>query len=198
MKLPRTFYDRNDVAQIAREIVGKRLVSLLNEQEVAGIITEVEAYAGKNDKACHANNGKRTKRTEVMYGAPGHTYVYLCYGMHHMLNIVTNRTDRADAILIRSMKPTKGIDHILRRRNKEYLDPLLTCGPGKLGQAIGLDHRQHNGLDLCGDQLWIEEGDQFDKNDTIATIRVGIDYAEEDALKPWRFYLKDSTWISKK
>lgn len=197
LKLPRTFYDRSDVTQIAKGLLGKKLISMINEQRVEGIITEVEAYAGRNDKACHANNGKRTARTEVMFGPPGHAYVYLCYGMHHMLNIVTNSKDLADAVLIRSMEPTNGENHILNRRKKSCVKPELTCGPGNLGKALGLDHRQHNGIDLCGDKIWIEEGDHFNEYQIIATTRVGIDYAEEDALKPWRFYLKDSIWVSK-
>ena len=198
MRLKREFYERDDVVLIAKELLGKKLVSTVDDTLVAGYITEVEAYSGRNDKACHANNGKRTARTEVMFGSAGHAYVYLCYGIHHMLNVVCNVKGQADAVLIRAMEPTDGIEMIYQRREKKHLDRTLSCGPGNVGQALGINASSHNGIDLLGNLLWIEEGKCYDNDEIVATPRIGVDYAEEDALKPWRFYLKQTKWISKK
>ena len=198
LKLPRNFYERPDVVQIARDLLGKKLFSSVDNQEVSGLITEVEAYRGYDDKACHACNGKRTNRTEVMFGQGGHAYVYLCYGIHHLLNIVTNVTGKADAVLIRAVKPLTGVTHMHSRRNHPHSAKALTCGPGVLSQAFGVTKKQHNGKDLLSDELWIEDQPLISDNDVVATTRVGVDYAEEDALKPWRFYVKTNKWISKK
>ncbi len=197
-KLPRTFYERPNVVQIAKELLGKTLFTSIEGVLSGGIITEVEAYSGTKDKACHAHNGKRTARTEVMFGVGGHSYVYLCYGIHHMFNVVTNAQGHADAVLIRAIEPTVGMDEMLRRRNKAKLQKTLTAGPGALGQALGLHFKEHNGLDLLGDTIWIEDAPNLNEDDIFVTTRIGVDYAEEDALKPWRFYIKDNSWISKK
>jgi len=198
LKLARSFYERPDVSQIARELLGKLLVSNVDNKRCGGVITEVEAYSGVGGKACHAHNGKRTTRTEVMYGAVGHTYVYLCYGIHHMLNVVCNAPEQADAILIRAIEPLEGLSYMMERRGKSTLDIRLTSGPGALGQALGLQFQYHNGLDLTADQIWIEDAPNLSQDEIVATTRIGINYAEEDAFKPWRFYMKKSKWISKK
>lgn len=198
MKLTRDFYERPDVLQIAQELLGKTLYTLIDGVCTAGMITEVEAYSGRNDKACHANGGKRTARTEVMYGPGGYSYVYLCYGIHHMFNVVTHVQGHADALLIRAIAPTEGIDQMMQRRKKQEFNHRLTAGPGAVGQALGLQFNQHNGLDLLGHTIWIEEAPILPKDSILAKTRIGIAYAEEDALKPWRFYVKDSKWVSKK
>jgi DNA-3-methyladenine glycosylase len=196
--LSRSFYERPDVTLIALELLGKQLFSNIDHILCSGIITEVEAYSEVNDKACHAHNGKRTARTEVMFGPGGHAYIYLCYGIHHMLNVVCNAPERADAILIRAIEPKEGLTHMKERRGKSTIDKRLTSGPGALGQALGLHFQYHNGLDLTADQIWIEDAPNLSQDEIVVTTRVGIDYAEEDALKPWRYYMKNSKWISKK
>lgn len=198
MKLSREFYERTDVVQIAQELLGKNLYTNILGLQTGGMITEVEAYRGYGDKACHAHNGKRTKRTEVMFGAGGHAYIYLCYGIHHMLNVVCNAPGMADAVLIRAIEPLVGIEHMQVRRSKTKLDKTLTSGPGALGQALGLRTQLDNQTDLLGEKIWIEEQPNLSGDDIFATTRIGIDYAEEDVLKPWRFYIKDTKWISKK
>uniref|UniRef100_UPI004047E4F4 DNA-3-methyladenine glycosylase n=1 Tax=Roseivirga sp. TaxID=1964215 RepID=UPI004047E4F4 len=198
MKLKPTFYEQSNVVELTKSLLGKSIFTQFEGQLTGGIITEVEAYSGRNDKACHANNGLRTSRTEVMYNAGGCTYIYLCYGIHHMLNIVTNVEGLADAVLIRAFEPTTGIEQMLERRKQTRLHKSLTAGPGNVGKALGLDFKQHNGLLLTADQIWIEDAPKVAEESIISTTRIGVDYAEEDALKPWRFYIKDSKWISKK
>lgn len=198
LKLNRAFYERENVVQIAKELLGKRLYSNIDGCLVGGIITEVEAYSGTNDKACHANNGKRTARTEVMFGEGGHAYIYLCYGIHHMVNVVTNSEGKADAVLIRAFEPIEGIETMQQRRNKLKLEKSLSSGPGSVGQALGLHFRRQNGLDLLGDTIWIDGSTELNEDDIFTAKRIGVDYAEEDALKPWRFYIKNSKWISRK
>ncbi|KYG74995.1 DNA-3-methyladenine glycosylase [Roseivirga ehrenbergii] len=198
MQLTRSFYEQNNVEVLAKKLLGKKLVTNFNGAVTAGIITEVEAYSGRNDKACHANNGLRTLRTEVMYGAGGYAYVYLCYGIHHMINIVTNVEGQADAVLIRAIEPIIGIDTMLERRGFDKLTKALTSGPGNVGKALGLNTKRHNGLSLLENEIWIEDQAEVSEEQIISTTRIGVDYAEEDALKPWRFYIKDSKWVSKK
>lgn len=198
MKLNSTFYQRGNVVQIAKSLLGKVLHTQFGGYHTAGIITEVEAYAGRDDKACHANNGVRTKRTEVMYQAGGVSYVYLCYGIHHLFNVVTNVQGHADAVLIRALEPLLGHEIMLERRKMSAVQHLLTSGPGALTSALGIKTNEHYGFDLQGEQIWIEDAPHIRDNYIVASKRIGIDYAEEDALKPWRFYIKDNPWISKK
>lgn len=199
MKLPQSYYLQDDVVVIARDLIGKRIVSVIDGDLTSGIITETEAYRGYDDKACHAHLGRFTERTKIMYEEGGVAYVYLCYGIHHLFNIITNSKDRADAVLIRAVAPIEGIEVMLERRSKEQLDKTLTSGPGNFTKAFGLD-RSHYGADLTGDQVWIEE----DKNVVLkekeirVSKRIGIDYAEEDKDLPWRFYLNSSIYVSKK
>ncbi len=184
--LPESFYNGSDVVEISRMLLGKVLCSTIDNKLTAGIITEAEAYSGRNDKACHANNGLRTARTEVMYGRPGVAYIYLCYGIHHLLNVVTNKEGLADAVLIRAIRPVDGIEIMMKRRDKINTTNLAN-GPGKLTQALGIT-TDLNAVSLLKPPIWIEDR-QIDINtDSIEqTKRIGIDYAGEDANKLWRF-----------
>ena len=197
-KLSRDFYERPDVVQIAKELLGKTLVSQVDGIYTAARITEVEAYAGRDDKTCHANNGLRSARTEVMYGQGGIAYVYLCYGMHHLFNVVCNQEGLADAVLVRAVEPLEGKDQMLERRKKARIDKSLSSGPATLSQALGFKTKLHYGKDLLGDLIWIEEAASLKPSQIIVSTRIGVDYAEEDALKPWRFYEANSPWVSKK
>lgn len=197
MILPESFYTRRDVVKIAMELLGKVIVTNFNGEHTAGMIVETEAYAGETDKASHAYGGRRTRRTEVMYMHGGAAYVYLCYGIHHLFNVVTNVQDVPHAILIRAVEPLDGIDIMLERRGKEKLQPSLTAGPGAMSIALGI-YTQHTGVLLNGPELYIEDrGVKVSKKDIIATTRVGVAYAMDDALRPYRFYLKDNPYVSK-
>ena len=195
-KLPLSFYTRDDVAQISKELLGKVLCTHIDGQLTAGKITETEAYCGRGDKACHAYNGRRTARTEIMYAEGGKAYVYLCYGIHNLFNVVTNVENQADAVLIRALEPLDGIDTILERRKMDKITPRLTAGPGSLTVAMGID-KSLNKISLLNDQVWIEDrGYTVSQNEIICSPRIGVAYAEEDALRPWRFYMKGSEWVS--
>ncbi|MFP8487608.1 DNA-3-methyladenine glycosylase [Gracilimonas sp. Q87] len=197
-KLPRTFYERDEVVQISRELIGKFLCTNINGIQTAGMIVETEAYNGRTDRACHAFPDVRTSRTETLYGPPGKAYVYLCYGIHHLFNVVTNSEGLADAILVRAIKPISGIDEMLERRNKNKVEATVSNGPGKLSQALGINTR-HDKKDLQSNEIWIEDRNiEIVENQIISGTRIGVDYAGEDAKLPWRFCLKDSKWISKK
>jgi len=194
-KLPVSFYEREDVVQIARELLGKVLCTHFDGVLTKGIIVETEAYNGRTDKASHAYRGK-TQRNSIMFGGPGQAYVYLCYGIHHLFNVVTNKEGYADAVLIRAIEPLEGIDRILQRRNKTRLERSVGGGPGIVSKALGIT-TEHYGLDLAGDKIWIEDHQNEILNDQIvASPRVGVDYAEEDALLPWRFRIKDNGFTS--
>ncbi|MDR1191107.1 MAG: DNA-3-methyladenine glycosylase [Verrucomicrobiales bacterium] len=194
--LPREFYLRDDVTRIARELLGKTLVTDFRGSLTAGRIVETEAYCGVNDRACHANNGRRTKRNEVMYGAGGYAYVYLCYGLHHLFNVVTNVSGRADAVLVRAVEPLDGLAAMLRRRRMSASAPRLTAGPATLTMALGITTR-HNGSDLLASRIRVEErGFTVADGDILATPRVGVAYAGDDAVRPWRFRLKGNPWTS--
>lgn len=186
--LPKSFYANPDVVDASRKLLGKVICTNFDSEFTSGIITETEAYCGRNDKACHANNGLRTTRTEVMYGEPGHAYIYLCYGIHHLLNVVTNKEGLADAVLIRAVRPLDGKGIMIERRDIKK-EKNLTNGPGKLTQALGIT-TDLNATSLSEPPLWIEDrGIEFDDNEVNISSRIGVDYAEEDALKPWRFFV---------
>jgi DNA-3-methyladenine glycosylase len=199
LKLPQSYYLQDDVVGIARDLIGKKILSVMGGELTSGIITETEAYRGHDDKACHAHLGRFTERTKIMYEEGGVAYVYLCYGIHHLFNVITNSKDRADAVLIRAVEPLAGIEVMLERRSKEKLDKTLTSGPGNFTKAFGLD-RSHYGADLTGDQVWIEEDKSLalKAEEISVSKRIGIDYAEEDKDLPWRFYLNSSKYVSKK
>lgn len=184
------FYRRPDVVQISRDLLGTVLCTHFNGELTTGIISETEAYCGRGDKACHANNGTRTSRTEVMYGKAGHAYIYLCYGIHHLFNVVTNIEGLADAVLIRAIVPIDGIE-IMRERREVKKDKNLCNGPGKLSQALSL-HRSMTGISLFEPPVWIEDRGIRPPDDAIeSSPRIGVDYAGEDALREWRFTTPD-------
>lgn len=192
MKLSRTYYLNPDVVFLAKDLLGKYLFTMIDGQISGGIITETEAYAGVTDKASHAYNGRRTKRTEIMYAQGGTSYVYLCYGMHALFNVVTNVQDIPHAILIRAIKPTHGEELMLKRCGKLQINSNMCSGPAKLTKALGIKVI-HTGLDLCEDIIWIEDRQTNLSLYHIAdSPRIGIDYAEEDALLPYRFTLEKS------
>lgn len=196
MKLDKDFYLRNNVLAVAKELLGKVIICKEGRKIASGMVVETEAYSFK-ERGCHAYQNKRTARNATMFNEGGHAYVYLCYGMHHLFNIVTNREGYAEAVLIRAIEPLEGIEWMMARRGMERLKPTLTSGPGKLTQAIGIN-KKHNGLDLTGKQLWLEDRGILHKKSQIETsARIGIDYAGADALLPWRFTVKDSIWLSK-
>ena len=190
-KLPLHFYDRDNVVLIAQELIGKVLCTNVDGIITKGIITETEAYAGEIDKASHAFGGKRTHRTEIMFGKSGISYVYLCYGVHSLFNVVTNKEDIPHAVLIRGIYPIEGVETIVsRRKTKEPLHKIAD-GPGKLSKALGIEFRQHNNLDLLGDEVWIEDhSTTVNTKDVLVGPRIGVDYAGEDALLPYRFLWK--------
>jgi DNA-3-methyladenine glycosylase len=192
-KLPRSFYVRPDVVQIARDLIGKYIFSLKDNRLTAGRIVESEAYDGRKDKACHAFL-KRTRRTDIMYHEGGCAYVYLCYGIHHMFNIVTNKEGMADAILIRAVEPLAGEEIMLERRKGNRR---LTNGPGLVTQALNI-RREDTGIDLTGNTVYLASNKNGHQDfEIIADRRVGIDYAAEDALLPWRFFEANNPWVSK-
>ncbi len=194
-KLTRDFYEREPATLVARELIGKYLFSSLEGKLTAGRIVETEAYDGRKDKACHAFL-KRTRRTEVMYEKGGLTYVYLCYGIHHLFNIVTNRKGFADAVLIRAIEPVYGIEVMKSRRDKTNIQNLGN-GPGILTQSLSIS-KDLTGMDLVDSPLWISELGDDSKPKILEDRRIGVDYAEEDALLPWRFLEADSRWVSRK
>lgn len=189
--LPSSFFENPDVVDVSKKLIGKVICSNVNSQFTSGIITETEAYCGRNDKACHANNGKRTPRTEVMFGDPGRAYIYLCYGIHHLFNVVTNQNGLADAVLIRAIYPLQGIEVMKERRNMDDLKN-LTNGPGKFTQAMGIT-TDFNSTKLTNAPLWIEDHQFSIPHNSIQTgKRIGVDYAEEDAERLWRFFIPNS------
>ena len=198
-KLSIDFYQRSNVIQIAKELLGKILVTKWNNIETSGRIVEVEAYNGAIDKASHASGGRRTNSNEIMYGDGGFAYVYLCYGIHHLFNVVTNKKETPHAILIRALDPLKGIDVMLERTGKEKLDNTLTKGPGNVSKALGISFKQHNGHSLLSKDLFIVEDDfVLNKKELAASPRIGVDYAGEDARLPYRFYIKGNPFVSGK
>lgn len=196
-KLPRDFYTRRNVLQVARELLGKRLVVAgADEALVSGMIVETEAYRGPLDKASHAYGHRRTLRTETMYGLGGTAYVYFIYGMYSQFNVVTNVAEIPHAILVRAIEPLEGID-VMRRRRGVKSDRDLTNGPGKLCIAMNIN-RRFNRADLLGDEVWIEEHEKIKPRQIAAGPRIGISYAQEYVTKPWRFWIRDNSYVSRR
>lgn len=182
--------------RIARDLLGKILVTRFGNDRTSGRIVEAEAYGGEPDQASHAFGGRRTRRTEVMYQAGGTAYVYLCYGMHHLFNVVTNMKGIPHAILIRAIEPMEGISTMLARAGKEELTPSLTRGPGNVGRALGLD-RIHSGHSLLGEEIFIEDdGYRVRKADLGVSVRIGVQYAGKDAQLPYRFFIRGNRYVS--
>lgn len=192
MKLPRSFYTRPDVVRIAKELLGKYLFTNFEGIFTGGIITETEAYNGVIDKASHAFGGRRTARTEIMYSEGGTAYVYLCYGIHSLFNVVTGKKDHPHAVLIRAIYPTHGIEYMLKRRKMNQPKKNLSAGPGTVSEALGI-HYSHSGLSLLGNKIWIEDkGIVVKQKEISVSSRIGVAYAAEDALLPYRFVLDAS------
>ena len=195
-KLPKEFYTRSNVLLIARELLGKLLVVPHESgKRVSGMIIEVEAYRGPEDRASHAYGGRRTRRTETMYQSGGVAYVYFVYGMYNQFNVVTNTRDIPHAILVRALEPVEGLE-IMRTRRHQQPDRNLTNGPGKLCIALGID-RQLDKADLLGDQVWIEDYSTVSRGRILKGPRIGIDYAEEWVETPWRFWIKGNEYVSR-
>jgi DNA-3-methyladenine glycosylase len=188
------FYQQTNVVTIARKLVGKVLATSVNGELTAGRIVETEAYSFK-ERGCHAYNNWKTHRNEVMFNDGGVAYVYLCYGIHNLFNVVTNKAGKAEAVLIRALEPVAGQTIMLKRMNVQKLTR-ITSGPGKLTRALGID-RAFNGASLFDSSIIIEDAKSITSKRIVATTRIGIDYAGEDARLPWRFYVKDNEWVSK-
>jgi len=196
-KLPLSFYIKNDVLKIATDLLGKVLVTNWDDEYTSGRIVETEAYSGETDKASHASKG-RTARTEVMFNEGGRAYVYLCYGVHQMFNIVTNKEGIPDAVLIRAIEPIDGIDIMLKRTGKKKLDESLTRGPGNVGKAFGF-HTSQCGLLLNSDELFIADDGYKTTQEMIGTSpRIGVDYAGKHAEWHYRFFMKGNKFVSGK
>lgn len=196
MKLTEDFYQRPDVVKIARELPGKALFTRIDGALTGGIIVETEAYSWK-ERGCHAYGARKTLRNAIMFGRGGKAYVYLCYGIHYLFNVVTNTEEIPEAVLIRAVEPLAGLEEIKFRRGVLKNDFHLTSGPGKLTKALGID-RSFNGKSLLDDEIWIEDsGTKLAAKYIVASERIGIDYAGEDARLPWRFSIKGNTWVSK-
>ena len=184
------------MVRISRDLLGQYLFTRIGGQGLTGgRIVETEAYAGATDRASHAYGNRCTRRTAVMYSAGGVAYVYLCYGLHSLFNIITGVTGIPHAVLIRALEPTHGIPVMLKRRRKARLDRTLTAGPGALAQALGITVL-HSGQSLQGNEIWLEQGIKLRPEEVIATTRVGVDYAGMDAKRPWRFRVCASAWTS--
>lgn len=204
MKLKRKFYNRPTL-DVAKDLLGKKLVHYINGKRLVGKIVEVEAYIGSIDKAAHSYNNRRTKRSETMFGPPGYAYVYLIYGMYNCINVVTQNEGEGTAVLIRAVEPVENIETMAYNRYNRPIESLkkrqiinLTDGPGKLCMAMGITKAANNGMDLCGNILWIEKAAEDRTFEIVRTTRVNIDYAEEAVHFPWRFYIKDNPFVSRK
>jgi DNA-3-methyladenine glycosylase len=196
MKLDEHFFLGTDVVKIARNLLGKALFTNIDGIVTGGLIVETEAYSWK-ERGCHAYNARKTNRNAIMFEPGGHAYVYLCYGIHHLFNVVTNVAGTADAVLIRALEPLAGVEVMKVRRGKIANPYLLTSGPGKLTRALGID-LSFNGKYLLDSEVWLEDvGKKIAKTDIEASARIGIDYAGEDALLPWRFTIRGNKWVSR-
>jgi DNA-3-methyladenine glycosylase len=193
------FYQSTDVLGISRDLLGKILVTNFDNQLTSGIIVETEAYRAPDDKACHAHLNRFTKRTSIMFERGGHAYIYLCYGIHHLFNIVTAPATNAHVVLVRAIEPLEGTEIMLQRRGMDKIRPQLTAGPGVMTKALGIT-KQYTGIDMTTENspIWIEDrGISILPEQIIESPRVGIDYAEECALWDWRFRIRQNTYTSK-
>jgi len=196
--LDEAYFLTDNVLHLAQDLLGKVLVTSIGGARSAVMISETEAYEGPVDRASHAYGHRRTRRTETMYLPGGHAYVYLCYGIHHLFNVVSAPAGVPHAILIRAGEPLEGLPVMLKRRKMEKIERRLTAGPGSLSRALGISTAL-DGEKLGGPKIWIEDrGIRFEKKEIAATPRIGVDYAGEHAQWLYRFYLKDSEWVSKR
>lgn len=197
MKQPLSYYSNQDVLFLAQDLLGKVLFTDINDEVTAGIIVETEAYFGVLDKASHAYGGRRTNRTETLYSHGGVSYVYLCYGIHHLFNVVTSVKDEPHAVLIRAVEPLIGKDIMELRRNMSAGKAAISSGPGSAAKALGID-QSFNKKHLDGNEIWIEDhGIRYPSDNIIKAPRIGVAYAQEDALLPWRFFVKGNKYVSK-
>lgn len=197
MKLSLSYYSNQDVLFLAKDLLGKVLFTEINGNITAGIIVETEAYFGIQDKASHAYGGRRTERTETLYSHGGISYVYLCYGIHHLFNVVTSVENDPHAVLIRAIEPLIGKEIMESRRNMPASKAAISSGPGSAAKALGID-RTFNQKDLSGAEIWIEnQHTQYSSEEIESGPRVGVAYAGEDALLPWRFWVKGNKYVSK-
>ncbi len=195
-KLPIDFFDREDVVQIAKELLGKILLTNLDGEVTSGRIVETEAYVAHIDKASHSFNGRRTAKNEHMYADPGTVYIYICYGMHQMMNVVTNKKDVPDAILIRALDPLEGVQEMLKRSHKKNVDFTLTRGPGNVGRSLGI-HKNHSGDLIHSKHIFmLDDGYAVEQEMIGASKRIGVESAGADALLPYRFYVKGNKNVS--
>ena len=196
-KLDLQFYQSNNILDIGKFLLGKILYTDISNKITSGMIVEVEAYLGATDKACHSYDNKKTKRTEPMFETGGVSYVYLCYGMHYLFNVVVGEKDNPCAVLIRAIKPIDGINIMLERRKFNKLTDELTNGPGKLTQSLGITDKV-NKKSLISNLIWVEDHNiKILKKDILSSPRIGVDYAGKDAKLPYRFYIKNNQWVSK-
>lgn len=199
MRLPASFYQREDTVQIAQDLLGLELVTQFDGQLTVGRIVETEAYKAPEDKACHAYLNRNTKRTKTMFLPGGVAYIYLCYGIHHLFNVVTGPEGSAHAVLIRAVEPLEGIEWMQQRRGFDSVKPQLTAGPGVLSKALGL-HKDWDGVSLIDPESPVcirQPHVGYEQPSILAGPRIGVDYAEECAAWPWRFYFEDNRWVSK-
>ena len=198
--LRESFYQHDDVVAHARNLLGKLLLTNLQGTITSGIIVETEAYRGPDDRGCHAFGGRYTERTRTMYLKGGHAYVYICYGIHPMVNVVTSSEGDAHAVLIRAIEPIDNIETMLARRKMRQPSPILTNGPGKLTMALGIT-KFMDGTTLFDEDSPIkilENGILLSESEVISGPRVGMSkHVGTCAHRPWRFYIKDNPWISK-
>lgn len=191
-KLPNSFYVRKDVVRIARDLLGKYLFTRIDGKLTGGMITETEAYAGPIDRASHAYGGRRTPRNEMLYAPGGRAYVYFCYGLHHLFNVVTYKEGVPHAVLVRALKPLVGVETMLKRRHRKTTDKRLTSGPAMVSQALGISTKAHNGEILSGKMIWLEDrGVRLKASQISSGPRIGVDYAGPHARWPYRFWIKD-------
>lgn len=197
MKLPLSYFLNKDVLFLAKDLLGKVLFTQIEGQITAGIIVETEAYFGEIDKASHAYGGRRTNRTEIIYSQGGVSYVYLCYGIHHLFNIVTSVEGEPHAVLIRAIEPLIGKEIMEQRRSMPASKNTISSGPGSAAKALGIGH-SFNGKELDAEEIWVEEyGTAYTDDEIVASPRVGVAYAQEDAFLPWRFFVKGNKYVSK-
>lgn len=195
-KIPRAYYRGADVLAIARGLLGRLLVTRLNGIQTSVRIAETEAYTGLTDRASHAWNGRRTARTEIMYADGGIAYVYLCYGIHHLFNVVTSTRNQPQVVLIRAGIAVEGVSEMLRRSGKTKADYSLASGPGNLSRALGI-HTGLTGISLTGSQVFLaDDGFNLPAGNIMSSPRIGVDYAGEDARLPYRFFIKDEPCVS--
>lgn len=194
-QVPSAFFKSTDVVGLAEQLLGKKIVTHVSGHITSGMIVETEAYRGPEDQASHAYQNKRSSRTETMFAEGGTIYIYLCYGIHHLLNIVTGPINCPHAILIRAIEPLEGVSTMMARRHLKKIQPNLTAGPGCLTKALGL-HRGHNGTIVNQGPIYLEHYRHVPKAHILKSPRVGVGYAKEHQHLPWRFRIKDNPWTS--